>query len=156
MEISKSILGLTKSNNGFFKSEKQAQFLISQMESLDGCIGHADSGYNSCPIFASWDGEGITKLVKSTKNGDVLMFERKTEGVLTALELKQIKSHERKIKALEKEINERQKSFDDGRYNGTLDTSTYSNDMIQRFEFFQNQKKEQVKRIKEITCRLKK
>jgi len=156
MGISKSIFGLTKSNNGFFKSKKQAQFLISQMSSFDGCIGHANSGYNSCPIFASWDEKGITKVVKATINGDVLMFERKVEGVLTELEFKQIKSYERKIKALEKEINERQKSYDNGSYNRTGDTSTYSTDMIERFEYFQNQKKEQVKKIKEIICQLKK
>lgn len=156
MEISKSIFGLTKSNNGFFKSEKQAQFLISQMSSFDGFIGHANSGYNSCPLFAFWDESGITKIVKSAKNGDVVMFERKIEGSLTALEIKQIKTYERKIKALEKEINERQKSFDNGSYNRTGDTSTYSTDMIERFEYFQNQKKEQVKKIKEIICQLKK
>lgn len=156
MEISKSIFGLTKSNNGFFKSGKQAQFLISQMSSYDGCIGHANSGYNSCPIFASWDEKGITKVVKATKNGDVLMFERKIQGVLTELEVKHIKFYERKIKALEKEINERQKYFDNGSYNGTGDTSTYSNDMIERFEYSQNQKIEQVKKLKEKVCQLKK
>lgn len=156
MEISKSVFNLTKSNNGFFKSEKQAQFLITQMSFLGGCIGHANSGYNSCPVFASWDEKGITTLVKSTKKGDVIMFERKVQGVLTSLEIKQIKTYEREIKSLEKEINERQISFDDGSYNGTGDISTYTKDMIERFQRFQNQKKEKVKHIKEIIWQLKK
>ena len=156
MEISKSIFGLAKSNNGFFKSEKQAAFLISQMSDLGGLIGHANSGYNSCPIFASWDEKGITKIIKSTKSGDVLMFERKHQGVLTTIEIKEIKSLERKIKVIEKEIRERQLSFDDGSYNRSGDVSTYNQDMIERFNHFQDQKIEQVKNLKNRICQLKK
>lgn len=143
MEISKSIFGLAKSNNGFFKSEKQAKFLSSKIDDLDGCIGHANSGYNSCPIFASYDDKGITKIIKSTKNGDVLMFERKNQGVLTSLEAKEIKRLERKLKALKMDIDEREDSFKSGNYNGSGDTSTYTDDMIERFNHFQTQYKEQ-------------
>lgn len=150
MEIFKSILSLAKSNNGFFKSEKQAQFLSSKINEFDGFIGRADSGYYSCPIFASCDKEGITKIVKSTKNGDVLMFERAKQGVLTSLEMKEIKRLERKIKSLKKEIAEREDSFNSGRYNSSGDTSTYTEDMIERFNYFQMQKKEQVLNIEKI------
>lgn len=156
MEISKSIFGLAKSNNGFFKSEKQSKFLIAQMSEFGGCIGHANSGYNSCPIFASWDEKGITKIVKSAKNGDVIMFERKQEGILTSLEIKEIKRLERKIKTLENEVKERQDSFDNGSYNGSGDVSTYTTDMIERFNHFQKQKIQQIKSLKEMVCQLKK
>lgn len=156
MEISKSIFGLAKSNNGFFKSEKQAAFLISQMSEFGGCIGHAKSGYNSCPIFASWDEKGITKIVKAAKNGDVIMFERKQEGILTSLEIKEIKSLERKIKTIENEVKKRQDSFDNGSYNGSGDVSTYTSDMIERFNYFQNQKIQQINSLKEKVCQLKK
>jgi hypothetical protein len=150
MEMSKSIFALAKSNNGFFKSEKQSAYLISQLERFDGCIGHADSGYNSCPIFANWDDKGITKIVKSSKNGDELMFERKQEGKLTILEIKRIKSLERKLKALKKEIEEKQLSFDTGDYNGSGDISTYSKDMIDRFNYYQGQKKNQCDTIEKL------
>lgn len=156
MEILKSIFGLAKSNNGFFKSEKQAAFLISQMSEFSGCIGHANSGYNSCPIFASWDEKGITKIVKSAKNGDVIMFERKQKGILTSLEIKEIKRLDRKIKALEKEVKERKKSFDDGNYNSSGDVTTYTTDMIELFNHFQNQKIQQINKLKEKVCQLKK
>lgn len=156
MEISKSIFGLAKSNNGFFKSEKQANFLISQMEQFGGCIGSANSGYNSCPIFASWDEKGITKIIKSSKNGDVIMFERKKEGVLTSLEIKDVKSLERKIKALKKEVKERQEAFESGNYNGSGNINTYTSDMIKRYNNFQKQKIEQINILKERLCKLKK
>lgn len=155
MEISKSIFGLAKSNNGFFKSEKQAQFLSSKIDEFSGYIGHANSGYNSCPIFASYDEKGITKIIKETKNGDVLMFERKKQGVLTTLEIKEIKRLERKLKALKKEIAEREDSFNSGNYNSSGDTSTYTDDMIERFNRFQEQKKEQVLNIERIIKEIK-
>jgi hypothetical protein len=155
MEISKSIFALAKSNNGLFKSEKQSDFLISQLKKFEGCIGHGDSGYNSCPIFASWDDKGVTKIIKSSKNGDVLMFERKQEGILTFLEIKKIKSLQRKLKKLKKEIEEKQISFEDGSYNGTGDVSTYSKDMINRFNYFQEQKKSQCLEIQKIINQIK-
>lgn len=154
MEISRSIFGLAKSNNGFFKSEKQAAFLISKMSEFGGCIGHANSVYNSCPIFASWDERGITKIVKSTKNGGVIMFERKQEGILTSLEIKEIKRLERKIKKLEKEVKERQDSFDDGSWNSSGDIITYAD--IERFNRFQNEKIQRINSLKEKVCQLKK
>lgn len=156
MEISKSIFGLAKSNNGFFKSEKQSKFLIEKLSDFSGCIAHANSGFNSCPIFASWDGKGITKIVKSAKKGDVIMFERKQEGILTSLEIKEIKRLERKIKTLENEVKERQDSFDNGSYNGSGDVGTYTTDMIERFNRFQNQKIQQINSLKEKVCQLKK
>ena len=149
MKISQSIFSLAKKNNGFFKSEKQGQYLIAQLSEYDGCIGHADSGYNSCPIFADWDNKGIIKIVKSSKNGDVIMFERKIKGTLTSLQIKEIKSYQRRIKALQKEIDDYQKSFDSGDYNNSGDISTYSKDMIEKFNYFQNQRKEQLNNLQQ-------
>jgi hypothetical protein len=94
MNIAPSVFGLAKTNNGFFKSEKQAAFLISQMEKFEGCIGHT-SGYNSNPIFAKWDEKGIVEIVRHsrTKKGctDIIMFQRSVEGFFTELQLKEIK-----------------------------------------------------------------
>ena len=153
--IFNSVFLLAKSNNGFFKSEKQSKFLIAELSQYDGCIGHADSGYNSCPVFADWDNKGITKIVKSSKNGAVIMFERKIEGTLTSLQLKGIKSYQRRIKALEKEISEYQKSFDNGNYNNSGDVNTYPKDMIEKFNYFQNQRQQQLNNLKEILNNIK-
>ena len=152
MELAKSIWGLVKYNNGFFKSEKQAQFLISEMILLDGHIGFADSGFNSCPIFASWDERGITKIVKSAKKGGIIMFERKKEGILTTIEINKIKIYERKIKSIEKDINECKISFDNGTYSHS---GIYTTEMIERFNRFQNQKIKQIEKLQEIIDKLK-
>lgn len=121
MNIRQSIFGLAKTNNGFFKSEKQAAFLISQLQGCDGYLGAADSGYNSCPIFCTWDEKGITAILKHSQTNKgckpIPMFERKIEGALTALELKQIKYCERKIKELQKSIINRDAAFKAGEYN---------------------------------------
>jgi hypothetical protein len=106
VEITASILGLAKNNNGMFKSEKQALFLISQMEQMDGLIGHASSAYHSCPMFASWDKTGITQIVKSSKTGNLVMFERKVAGKLGELEIKKIAKLKRELKAVEKDLAE--------------------------------------------------
>lgn len=94
MNIAPSVFGLAKTNNGFFKSEKQAAFLISQMEKFEGCIGYT-SGYNSNPVFAKWDEKGIVEIVRHsrTKKGctDIIMFQRSVEGFFTELQLKEIK-----------------------------------------------------------------
>jgi hypothetical protein len=67
MNIQVSILSLAKSNNGFFKSKKQAEFLIAKIKENSGCIGFVSSGYNSCPLFASFDENGI-KYIPTKKN----------------------------------------------------------------------------------------
>lgn len=154
MNISKSIFTLTKYNNGFFKSEKQAAFLIDQMEKADGCIGVANSGYNQCPIFAEWDNKGITKVVKHNKKHTV-MFERKTPGILTEPEKKEIKRLERKAKSINKDIKEFEQSFRDGSYNKTGDVSTYTADMIERYEAGQQKRRDQVSNLEDKINQIK-
>jgi len=140
MEISKSVFSLAKSNNGFFKSEKQSAFLIFQMSRFGGCIGHVSSGHNLCPVFANWDEKGITKIVKATKKGDVLMFERKQEGVLTALETKEIKRLEKRLKQIKKEVSENSVIFLSGKWNGSGDTSTYDYHTVELYCYYQQER----------------
>jgi len=128
-----SCFSLAKSNNGFFKSEKQAEFLISKINERDGNIGSVTSGYNSCPVFANLDNKGILKIVKSTKSGEIVMFERVVENQLNSIQIKEINSLEKLQKKLEKELLRKRSSFNDGSYNGTGDSSTYSKDLIERY-----------------------
>ena len=146
MEIQSSILGLAKNNNGFFKSEKQADFLISQMEISDGCIGHFTSGYHSCPLFATHDKEGILKIEKQTVKGIVAIFERVVEGTLNSLQLKRLKSLKTNLKKLEIQLQNRISSWEDGSYNRSGDKSTYDTDkgIVERYEYFNNQIENQI------------
>lgn len=108
--IKTSVYHLAYKNNGFWKSEKQATFLMSVLQS-ENCIGFADSGYNSCPIFVIWDNDGITQIYKKskTKTGckEVIVWERKIQGVHTAAEKREIKRLEKTLKEVLKSIADR-------------------------------------------------
>ena len=146
-DLSISIFGLTKNNNGFFKSESQSEFLTSKMDAMEGFIGSVTSGYNSCAVFAEYDNKGITKITKSTKRGNVVMFDRKVKGILTTLEIKELKKLNRLGKKLKIETNDKLESFNNGNYNRSGDTSTYTDDMVERFNRFHNQRINQLKNI---------
>jgi len=152
MEITSSILGLVKNNNGFFKSPQQASFLISQMNQLEGCIGHTSSGYHSCPLFAEWDRKGITKIIKhtNTKSGrkEVITFERKEEGLLSSSQIKEINTLKRKLKKMEIELNDRIVSFQDGSYNRSGDVNTYTQSMIDLYNKSRIKEQENILRLK--------
>lgn len=149
MEIKSSIIGLTKSNNGFFKSDKQADFLTNELMLGGGYIGIADSGYDSCPIFAKWDKEGIIQLYKYTKNnGNVVIFDRKITGILTNNEIKEQKVDKRLLKKLERQLEEKILSYEDGTYNGSGDKSTYTTDMTARYEIVKDDLKKQIENLK--------
>jgi len=77
MSIKQSILALCKNNNGFFKSARQAEFLTSKLEKVDGLVGTLTAWGNSSLMFAEWDSKGIVKIVKLGKS-DSVFFERMT------------------------------------------------------------------------------
>lgn len=160
MEITSTVLGLVKYNNGFFKSPQQASFLISQMNQLDGCIGHTSSGYHSCPLFAQWDNRGITKIIKhsNTKDGrkEIITFERAEEGRLSSLQVKEIDTLKRKLKKMEKELNERKVSFENGSYNGSGDVNTYTSLTIDLYNKNVLKEQEHISRLKSLIAQKEK
>lgn len=144
-DLNRSIFGLTKYNNGLFKSETQAKFLINQIDRYEGLVGYASSGYNSIPIFAEYDENGITKLVKrsnnkSIKDKDVIVFERKNSTGLNSMEIKELNTYKRNLKKLETQLNDRIVSWESGDYNKSGDKSTYDTDKatVERYEHFKS------------------
>jgi len=77
MSIKQSILSLCKNNNGFFKSERQAEFLTSKLGEVAGFVGTLSAWGNNVSLFAEWDSKGIVKVVKRGKSNSVF-FERIT------------------------------------------------------------------------------
>lgn len=82
-----SVYSLANKNNGFFKSEKQAQFLISELVKAD-ChfiewfeFGYTGKEKHSRSVFVSYDDQGITEIkTKATISGkENIKFKRKTE-----------------------------------------------------------------------------
>lgn len=78
-QIALSVLSLAKNNNGYFKSDKQRDFLIGKLKQVDGVIGNTEAGN---PIIAQYDNEGITKIWrhKTKTQPDKVMFTRKVAG----------------------------------------------------------------------------
>ena len=154
--IQTSAFNLAKTNNGLWKSEKQAAFLMDQFSQKDGCIGFADSGYNSCPMYVQWDATGITKIWKhsKTKKGYVAktVWTRKTAGVLTELEIKEIKWLERKLKEAQKSYDERIERFNNGTY---FKTETPSESNLRLYEYSKQRDAEWIAKLQNKIAEIK-
>jgi predicted lipid-binding transport protein (Tim44 family) len=139
-DIAKSFASLVKSNNGLFKSEKQAAFLLSQCQE-----GHVFStgGFiynNPFRMFYHCSAKGVVKVEKytATTGKTVTLWEPKQEGVMSQAEAKKLKFYEREIKAIKAMLEKRQKAFDNGEYNdyaGLFERSMTSD--LERLEGFE-------------------
>lgn len=154
MNIKISIFSLCKNNNGFFKSTKQSEFLIEQLTRGQGYFGRTDSGYHTCPLFAEWDEKGIIKTSKSTSNGMVTMFERKVEGVVSVLDKKEIKRINRRIKKLQKQLDERIVNFEDGSYDSEVIGTNYSDYTIELYWEYTNRLIKQIENLNSMKTKL--
>lgn len=126
MEISKSFASLVASNNGFFKSEVQASFLLSQCQ--DGNT-YTTSGMvynNSFTLMYHCDSQGVVSVEKYTnKTGLVTTWERHVEGAVNATEAaqqsKEVKRITRAIKGLKKQVEAMEASKADYEAQGMME-----------------------------------
>ena len=74
-DIGISLASLVKSNNGIFKSEKQAQFLHSKTNDGVAIVGEICYGHS---YFTEYhlDASGVLKVVRLNKAGRKVMWER--------------------------------------------------------------------------------
>lgn len=111
LQLQKSVLGLCKNNNGFFKSEKQATFLIKEIDSNYGFVGYTSSGFHSCKLFCEYDEKGIIKITKesNTKKGvnHIVTFQRAVNGQLNPLQVKHLKQLKKQLAFYENQLNTR-------------------------------------------------
>lgn len=113
--IAQSFANLVKTNNGFFKSAAQANFLLSQSSydyvSCGSVMGNSFNMHYAC------DDKGVTLVRKYTKaKGFATTWERKVEGVVSLQDAKEIKHLTRLVKGVEKSIAGRQVAMDNGTY----------------------------------------
>lgn len=99
-----SVEYLIKTNNGFFKTKKQADFLISQLSENNIFVGSVYG--NTFNISYIFDDKGIVKKeqynIKTSKTE--VTWERKIEGVLTVQQEKEIKRIKRRISTEKKNL----------------------------------------------------
>jgi len=108
-QLKKSVMSLARTNNGYFKSENQKTFLIEHLGMYEGLLGYTSGIKYKNPIFADYNSNGITKIYKQMMSSNKIetIFERKIEGELTSIEVKVLSSFKRKLKKLEKELENR-------------------------------------------------
>lgn len=123
----KSIESLIATNNGFFKSEKQADFLISQLSKEDGNIQVGSTYGNGFMITYLFDDKGITKKeqynYKTSKT--VVLWERVIEGKLSV-------QQEKELKKLKSKLNKARKSLK-SRIEGRAEYGDYINQVADSF-----------------------
>ena len=115
-DLSVSFANLVKTNNGFFKSEAQAKFLLSMCDNgVYHTSGHVHG--NSFVLFYTCDKKGVTKVQKQTSGkGLVTQWERVEEGKVSVQNEKEIKRIKRLIKQTENKIASRLDAFKSGAY----------------------------------------
>lgn len=114
--VEKSFASLVKSNNGKFKSEAQAKFLLSQCRDGQFITGGRVHG-NSYTLFYVCDNTGVIRVEKQTKSkGLVLTWERREAGKVTVQDQKEIKRLNRLIKDVEARIDARRAAVACGKY----------------------------------------
>lgn len=132
-EIAKSFATLVKSNNGAFKSEKQASFLLSQCEgnSYIACASLYGNSYDNTYIC---DNVGVVRVEHYTKaTGVKIVWERVEAGKTSVQESKEFKRINREIKRIEKSIAEREAAK--SRYDGK--EWLYTESMAKDFEMLE-------------------
>lgn len=138
--IQASLENLISTNNGLFKSESQAQFLLSEMKKEFGNVFVTSVYGNSVKLTYIFDETGIIeKTNTSVKKGtETLVWKRKVQGVLSIDEAKQLKHIKKSIKDLKKSIERRDACYANGEYNASKSLYENSNksdlDRLAEFE----------------------
>lgn len=116
MDVSKSLFSLVNTSQGFFKSEKQASFLISQ--SVNGVVYAnqtlAFGEFGGCKRVITFefvlDSEGVQAVYKVNSKKERFTYWKREESYIQAVEAKQAFKQAKQQKA--DEINAVRKSLD--------------------------------------------
>lgn len=137
--IQLSLNSLVKNNNGFFKSQKQADFLLSVLN--DNNVFASVAYGHTILITYHFDDKGITLKTKTSvkTNKTTEEWSRKVEGILSVEEQQIVKRLNKQLKSVKKEYASRLKSYNDGSYFGgkepnDSDMAIYSNSQNDRLE----------------------
>jgi hypothetical protein len=73
---SKSLFSLTKHNNGYFKSEKQAKYLLDMCQESNVFVSAGECYGNSYIQSFIMDEKGVVEIRKSTKKAETITWSR--------------------------------------------------------------------------------
>jgi uncharacterized Ntn-hydrolase superfamily protein len=110
-DIGISLASLVKSNNGKFKSEKQAQFLSSKADRDVVIVGDICYGHS---YFTEYhlDTEGVLKVVRLNKAGRKVMWERAGSVAIPIQVTKELNRLKRMHKEVSLRVQETQAAID--------------------------------------------
>jgi hypothetical protein len=115
-DITISFASLVKSNKGYFKSEKQAEFLNSQLDNGVHISYGTVWGANYQLAYAC-DAKGVVTVTKSTAaNGAKVIWQRVVDGCISVQDAKETKRIARMIAQIEKIIVSRDAAVASGEY----------------------------------------
>lgn len=142
--IQASLNSLIKYNNGYFKSEKQAKFLLSMLEDNNTFL----SGFNGYTMLIQYafDDKGITLKTKTSQTTGKTeeVWGRKVDGVLSVAELQIVKNLTKQLKKVKTSYDKAVKSFNDGSYFGDKQPKGYE------LEVYNNCRKQELELIAKI------
>lgn len=114
--VGNSFANIVKTNNGFFKSQAQAKFLLSQCVSNQFSTSGSVHG-NRYILFYVCDETGVIRVEKQTQSkGLITTWERRQEGLVTIQDEKEIKRLKREIKSTIELMKARERSLERGEY----------------------------------------
>lgn len=113
--IAKTLANLVKTNNGLFKSEAQAKFLI-EVVGTEYVTGGAVMG-NQFTLYYDLNSTGVISVRKYTvSKGFTTTWERVVDGTVSVQDAKEIKRLKRLAKSVKKSMSDRQACWDSGKY----------------------------------------
>lgn len=113
-----SLENLIKTNNGFFKSDAQAEFLLSKLKEEFGNTFITSVYNNSVIITYEYDEKGIVRKTNTSikKQTTKVVWERKIEGKRSIEEERKLKQIKKEISRLKTSISCRLKAKQNGSY----------------------------------------
>ena len=110
-DIGISLASLVKSNNGIFKSQKQAQFLHSKANDGVAIVGDVCYGHS---YFTEYhlDAEGVLKVIRLNKAGEKVMWERAGSVAVPIQVTKELSRLKRMHKEVSLRVQETQELMD--------------------------------------------
>ena len=143
-----SLENLIKTNNGLFKSEAQAEFLLSKLKEEFGNEFLTSIYNNSVIITYEYDEKGIVRKTNRSvkKHTTKVVWERKEEGKISIEEAQKLKQIKREISKLKKNISNRLVAKENGQYDGMEELFTKSHNSDEKsLKEFENMLNDMIK-----------
>ena len=128
-QIARSFASLVAGNEGKFKSEKQAKFLLSMCSEDNKFVSSGEMWGNIFTNTYLVDEIGVISVTKYTsKAGNEITWTRPEAGILAVQQIKELKRLTKMLKATKLNMLQRKEAFEAGKYSEYPDLFTSCQD----------------------------